>query len=94
MAKEEFRETSSPDNGGHAKKSHGNVKFADANPDREIGSPYWPWGQVASKSQLRIEALRAAAPIVAILQPSYGVGTKFTLDMAEQYARWLATGER
>ncbi len=42
----------------------------------------------------RIEALRAAGPIVANLQPSYQAGTKFALDMAAKFARWLEAGER
>lgn len=50
--------------------------------------------KVAQDRETRIEALRAAAPIVASEKPANYASATYTLDMAEQFAKWLEKGER
>ncbi len=65
----------------------------------------FPWPTVADGYEHRIEALRAASRIVAGIKASGGnpknivtrvdmPSAKATIDIAEQFARWLEDGER
>ena len=63
-----------------------------------VGPGKPPWPTVTGGYELRIEALRAASRVVATAEGrehiSIKARTDFTVGMAEQFARWLETGER